>query len=197
MQLRKYVSPLARIKMLLLALALVLTLAAIGCGSSEAATTSDVGVADEEGVRLITNPEAVYTIDDLVAVGFKKSRQFGPETVPGSLDIWYGFFSQRDIEVRFYESHAAALDMGVEPAEVIIARTVGQRDPLIPVVNLYPAYAVAGNTVMLTGAGSKIGTLPSSTQRSLSFSTMWLTYLTRGSTILWVPLRWIPKDLLM
>ena len=71
------------------------------------------------------------------------------ETVPGATDIWYGFFDSRDIEGRFYESHTAALDQGVELAEVVIGKKAGQRDYLIPVVTLYPAYAVVGNTVML------------------------------------------------
>ncbi|MBT4124781.1 MAG: hypothetical protein HOJ22_03440 [Chloroflexi bacterium] len=134
----------------LVMLGLTLLLAVVAaCGASEAPAVEDAGSVDEEGLRLTTRPEANYSIDDLVAVGFKKNRQFGPETVPGSLDVWYGFFAQRDIEVRFYESHADAIEFGVEPAELIIARTAGQRDPLIPVVNLYPAYAVVGNTVML------------------------------------------------
>jgi hypothetical protein len=118
-------------------------------GSSDELAESDNGSVDEKGVRLTTRAESFYSISDLEAVGFKKSKQFTPQTVPGSTDIWYGFFSQRDIEVRFYTSHADALGMGAEAAEVIIARTAGQRDYLIPVVNLYPAYAVVGNTVML------------------------------------------------
>ena len=132
--------------------ALILMIA--GCSSSSSAPEISkdgvvIGVPDEEGVRLITNPASVYVIDDLETVGFKKNKQFDVDTVPGAIDIWYGFFQQQDIEVRFYESHAIALDKGVELAETVIARTAGQRDPLIPVVNLYPAYAVVGNTVML------------------------------------------------
>ena len=37
----------------------------------------------------------------------------------------------------------------MEPAEVVIGKKAGQRDYLIPVVNLYPAYAIVGNMVML------------------------------------------------
>ena len=123
--------------------------AVLACGTPDEPVASEGVSVDEEGVRLVTRPEASYTIDDLTAVGFKKNRQFGAETVPGAIDIWYGFFNQRDIEVRFYGSHADAIAVGTEPAEVIIARTAGQRDPLIPVVNLYPAYAIVGNTIML------------------------------------------------
>ncbi|HIF72888.1 MAG TPA: hypothetical protein EYQ61_10085 [Dehalococcoidia bacterium] len=130
-------------------LAFALLTAMAGCGSSDDPQASEDAVLDEEGLRLTTKADAFYAIEDLKAVGFKTNRQFGVETVPGTTDIWYGFFQQRDIEVRFYESHEAAVEFGVEPAETIIARTAGQRDPLIPVVNLYPAYAVAGNTIML------------------------------------------------
>ena len=126
--------------------------AASSCGSSDDSVGSGqpaVGTPDEEGVRLITRPDASYSIDDLVAAGFKKSKQFELDTVPGATDIWYGFFQQKDIEVRFYESHSSALDMGVELADEVIGKTAGQRDYLIPVVNLYPAYAVVGNVIML------------------------------------------------
>jgi hypothetical protein len=137
--------------LLVVGLLLLLLAVSAACGTTD--TTNKVGesdgAVDEEGLRLTTRPEANYSIDDLTAVGYKKNKQFPAETVPGSMDVWYGFFSQRDNEVRFYGSHAAALEPGVEPAEVIIARTAGQRDYLIPVVNLYPAYAVVGNTVML------------------------------------------------
>ena len=119
-----------------------------GC-STERETLVDDKTIDEDGLRLITRPGATYTIDDLVAVGYKKNKQFEVDQVPGANDIWYGFFQQKDIEIRFYDSHAAALELGVELAEEVIAKKAGQRDFLIPVVNLYPAYAVVGNTVML------------------------------------------------
>ncbi len=132
--------------------ALLLSGAVAGCsaaGEPGAIGETEISTPDEEGVRLITRPNSVYTIDDLATVGFKKNKKFALDTLPGAIDAWYGFFQQKDIEVRFYETHDAALEMGVELAEVIIARTAGQRDPLIPVVNLYPAYAVVGNTIML------------------------------------------------
>jgi hypothetical protein len=128
---------------------LLLVSGVVACGGGGSSSSSEGDAVDEDGVRLTTRSEASYKIDDLVSVGFKKNRQFPTDTVPGTTDIWYGFFSQRDIEVRFYDSHADAIAMGTGPAETIIARTAGQRDPLIPVVNLYPAYAIVGNMVML------------------------------------------------
>ena len=131
-----------------LAVVLVTAMTACGSGSSDDTVASEGAVLDEEGLRLTTKVDSFYTIEDLEAVGFKKNRQFGVETVPGTTDIWYGFFQQRDIEVRFYESHQSAVELGVEPAELHSPHSRAER-PLIPVVNLYPAYAVAGNTVML------------------------------------------------
>ena len=119
------------------------------CGSSEQIDGLTTNAVDDEGLRLITNSDGFYVIGDLEAVGYKKNKRFDVDTVPGAIDIWYGFFQKRDIEVRFYKSHEDAIEFGVDLAEAVIARTAGQRDPLIPVVNLYPAYAVVGNMVML------------------------------------------------
>ena len=126
------------------------------CGSDSPASSGDdveiragggqAGLLED---RLITKTSEIYTMDDLVAIGFKKSKQFSTETLPAATDVWYGFFNQRDIEVRVYESHEDALEFGVEPAEIAIGKEAGQRDYLIPVVNLYPAFAVVGNMVML------------------------------------------------
>ena len=72
-------------------------LLSFGC-SSEQEPSVDGESVDEEGLRLITRPGALYTIDDLVAVGYKKNKQFEVDLVPGANDIWYGFFQQKDIE---------------------------------------------------------------------------------------------------
>ena len=129
----------------------------VACGSSDSPSAPDGSIAapDAEvvssltGTRLISNPTGSYSMDDLVTVGFKKSKQFETDTLPRAIDAWYGFFNQKDIEVRVYENHQDALDFGVEPAEAAIAKEPGQTDYLIPVVNRYPAYVVFGNLVML------------------------------------------------
>ncbi len=138
------------------AVLMAVLIAFAACGSDSPASTGDEPQIRDAGGRgglledrLITNASKNYTMDDLVAAGYKKSKQFSTETLPRATDIWYGFFNQRDIEVRVYESHEDALEFGVEPAEIAIGKEAGQRDYLIPVVNLYPAFAVVGNMVML------------------------------------------------
>ena len=130
---------------------------AIACGSgSESA--DDVSEGEGDGGffedRLIANPDATYTVDDLVSVGYKKSRQIDTEALPNAQDAFFGFFNQLDIEVWVYQSHQEALDFGVDAAEEIFAT---KRAPTVGIsvlpterfVNKYGAYVVFGNLVML------------------------------------------------
>ncbi len=135
----------------------LLLVLAIACGSGDE-NAEDVSDGEESAGffedRLIANTDATYTVDDLVSVGYKKSRQIDTESLPNAQDAFFGFFNQRDIEVWVYESHQAALDFGVDPAEAIFetkrAPTVGISVlPTERFVNKYGAYAVVGNLVML------------------------------------------------
>ncbi len=149
-----------RYRTVLIALTAIATALAITACASEGKPTPsgpDVGAPaptttpQTEGIPVsaVVRPDRIYSMDDLVAAGYKKSKQFDVETLPEAQDVWYGFFNQKDIEVRVYESHVDALAFGVDPAEEAIGHKAGQRDYLIPVVNLYPAYMVVGNLVML------------------------------------------------
>jgi hypothetical protein len=149
-------SPQSRPLLALLIVAILMGIV-VACGSSDSPSASGDLAANSDAEtgssltadRLISNPSGNYSMDELVTVGFKKSKQFETDTLPRAIDVWYGFFNQKDIEVRVYENHRDALDFGVEPAEAAIAKDPGQTDYLIPVVNRYPAYVVYGNLVML------------------------------------------------
>ena len=130
---------------------------AIACGSG-GGSADDVsggeGGASLFEDRLIANTDTTHTVDDLVSVGYKKSRQIDTETLPNAQDAWYGFFNQRDIEVWVFESHQDALDVGVDPAEAAISRRSRTPSDKLPLptekfVNAYAAFAVFGNLVML------------------------------------------------
>jgi hypothetical protein len=104
-------------------------------------------VANDRSV--VVHPDSVFEIQDLIEAGWKKNREFGTESLPHARIAVFGFFNQRDVEVWVYDSHRHALDHGVGPAETAIARKPGQTDYLIPAVNRFHAYAVAGNLVLL------------------------------------------------
>ena len=129
----------------------LLAVATASCGgdgnaSQPESSGSGTGVLED---RIIARQDAVFSMDDLVAQGYKKSREFETGTLNGASEAWYGFFNQRDIEIWVYSSHAEAVSAGIPLAESVIEKKAGQTDFLIPVVNRYPAFAVAGNIVML------------------------------------------------
>jgi hypothetical protein len=125
-----------------------------GDAAAPAAEETDDALAE---VSRILNPDKTLTFDDYVAAGWKKSKQYDTETVPGATDIWYGFFNSKDIEVRFYDSHEVAKTSGFENAAEAIDQSFregGQfgssnRGAGSSAVTKYKAFAVVGNTVML------------------------------------------------
>ena len=122
--------------------------------NSEASSESPSELLDQiEGKWLITQTDRHYSVEDFLAIGWKKSKQLEVETLPKSIDAWYGFYMQKDIELRFYDSHEAALTHGVPPAQETIKKDAGVRIGAATVwtvnIALYGAYAVAGNVVMM------------------------------------------------
>ena len=95
-----------RLFLLVIVLAIVaLSIACVSGSDSEGTNTGAIGADNDFAeVSRILLPGKLFTLDDYVAAGWKKSKQYDPETIPQSTDIWYGFFNAKDIEVRFYES---------------------------------------------------------------------------------------------
>lgn len=154
---------LRRLALLVLPVALM-ALVAVACGSdSDGAPAASSGDTDEAlaSVSATLYVDRSFTFDDFVAAGWKKSKQFPTDTVPGSTDIWYGFFDQKDIEVRFYNSYADASTLGLESASGAIDqrfREGGQigasnRGAGSSGVTKYKAFAVVGDTVILCELG--------------------------------------------
>ena len=121
---------------------------------SDAPVESSSELQDQiEGKWLITQPDRIYSVEDFLAIGWKKSKQLETEALPNSIDAWYGFYMQKDIELRFYDSHEAAIEHGVPPAQETIKKDAGARIGAATVwtvnIALYGAYAVAENVVMM------------------------------------------------
>ena len=118
----------------------------IACGSKET-------ISDEAASILLSDRD--FTPDSFVTAGWKKSKQYDTATVPESSEIWYGFFNQKDIEIRFYETHKAAVEFGVPAAtssiEGAVKRSKGGKllDFSGGSFTGYADYLVAGNAVLL------------------------------------------------
>ena len=96
-----------------LLLALVLIAGAAACGS-------DAGSAAAQ--TQVTPSDRVYSVDDFLAVGFKKSKQYDVEGLPDAVDARFGFWGpnaadRKDYELRFYASHEDAVASGTALAE--------------------------------------------------------------------------------
>ena len=139
----------------LLILLLLAGAALTACGSGDAVgqpgAVSDDGTGELEPVPIL-KPDSAYSVDDLVAAGWKKSKELSAETLPGAQSAWYGFYQQRDVEVRIYASHAAAIEQGSGPADDATGR--GKPAPfavggISATRTSYGAYAIVGNLVLL------------------------------------------------
>ena len=126
-------------------------LIACGCQNS----TSEAPSAKEGGTSSILLSDRNFTPDSFIQAGWKKSKQYDTATVPESTEIWYGFFNQKDIEIRFYETHEAAVELGIPAATSSIEGAV-KRSKVGKLLDFsggsftgYADYLVVGNTVLL------------------------------------------------
>ena len=129
------------------------TLLIASCGAED--TSGNELDTNGEVPPLITRTDQTFTPDSFAQAGWKKSKQYDTATVPQATEIWYGFFNQRDIEIRFYKSHEDALEFGIPAAESSIEGAVkrSQGGRLLDFsggsFSAYADYLVAGNAVLL------------------------------------------------
>lgn len=103
-------------------------LAAIACGTSGDSFINDAAEGDAPAsagnsasilANRILSPTGAYGLDDLLAAGFKKSKQYDVTDLPAAVEVYYGFFgldpyNRQEFEIRFYASHEDVLNIGVE-----------------------------------------------------------------------------------
>ncbi len=102
------------------ALTLILCLT-ISCGSDTTGNGNDAPPPITESETRIFDRPDILSSDDLVELGLKASKQYDVETLPGGVEarllFWRVLNTPVEFEARFYESHAAAIDLGTAPAE--------------------------------------------------------------------------------
>ena len=156
----------------------VAVLAVIACGSDDG--SAEGGGA--EGFQRVTDVDTMFVVDDLGAIGFKHADSYGLNGLPGATAAINGFWriadnTPIDYEIRFYESHSDAVNLGTALAEegsgpdaalneedatykegvkdrrMIVGSGVGggARSGIGP---RYGGYAIYGNIVMLCGGAA-------------------------------------------
>ena len=137
----------------------IVVAAAFACGGdmSEDDAVSVVEPADETALTAIgdrpeisawTRPNREFTYDEFIEAGWKQHQIYDVETLPNALEARYGFFNRRDVEVRRYASHEAAMTNGTASAEEALDRTVHDGSGFAS-RRVYGGYLVAGNLVMM------------------------------------------------
>ena len=130
---------------------LIFAIATCGSEGSSSSESSDESSATDA----IVLTDQFFSTDSFIAAGWKKSKEYDTATVPESIEIWYGFFQQKDIEIRFYASHEAAIEHGVPSAKESIEGAVkrSKGGELLDVsggsFTGYADFLVAGNAVLL------------------------------------------------
>ena len=151
----------------LLLLPMAVSFLVVACGSEEAPTPTQSPaeqpasaapaaakeVAEESGGAPIVRPDRTYTIDDVVAGGYKKSKEYPIDTLPNATAAWYGFFNQKDVEVWVYATHEEAVEFGTGPADEATGREWrqggGEKGAGTKAMFTYGAYMIVGNLVLL------------------------------------------------
>jgi hypothetical protein len=140
----------------ILAVLAAISISIVACSSSNGdESVPDSVVESEADAVKITLPDSVFTADDVAAMGWKKSKELSAETLPGASSAWYGFYQQRDVEVRVYGSQGEAISLGQDLADT----ATGRRKPNALSGELtnartstrtsYLSYAIVGNLILL------------------------------------------------
>lgn len=130
---------------------------ACGGDASEGGVTDTTEVIDETGINVIgdrpeisawTRPSREFGYEEFIEVGWKQHQIYEVDTLPNALEARYGFYNRRDVEIRRYPSHEAAMNDGTASAEEALDRTVHDGSGFAS-RRVYGGYLVAGNLVMM------------------------------------------------
>ena len=122
----------------------------LSCSSStESSIKNNTEEQGEISTSLIIESGKIYSIEDLIKIGWKKNKKLDNSSFQGTKGIWYGFFNRKDVEIWIYDSHSNAITYGKPYAEKSISKKPTNKDPTNPTEIRYYAYAVVGNILML------------------------------------------------
>lgn len=145
---------------LTLAMVVILAFAISACGTRDTsepntdddaapvAETDIVPIGDAPDLRAKTRPNTNFTYEQFIQAGWKQYQVYDTDTLPDAIAARYGFFKQRDVEIRQYPDHETALQSGTTSAEEALSRRVHDGSGFAS-RRVYGGYLVAGNLVML------------------------------------------------
>lgn len=149
------------------AFSFVMILLLVSCGGSEE-KSSGSDILSDEGLVIgrIINEESTHVLANYETAGLKKPRSIqadavdkktGSPVTPNATEIYVGFYKStmgpKDVEVRFYATHADAITDGQPPADKTIAAGHEAGGAVKGAGTFakssYGAYIISGNVVVL------------------------------------------------
>jgi hypothetical protein len=99
--------------------ALVLAIVLSACGNNSGDNSSDMDL-----IPKITASDRIFTQEEFLSTGLKKSKEYDVTELPDAEFAMYGFWKPDgtesvDYEIRFYPSHAAAINEGKKFADEV------------------------------------------------------------------------------
>ena len=93
--------------------AIVFAVLAVSCGTDEVKVAS---------IPRIFDPGETVTYADLLAIGFKKAKEYDVEGLTGANSAYFGFwgldpYNRQDYELRFFSPHSDAVELGTALAD--------------------------------------------------------------------------------
>ncbi len=106
-------------------------------------------------------PNSVLSVGDIEDAGWKKSKQLDGDGLQGTTGVWYGFYTQKDIELWIYTTPADARRMGAPAAQAILdeSRGVDVLNSIRGGTSVYSAYGIIGNVVLFCEETESCNTL--------------------------------------
>ncbi len=96
-----------------------LLVALVACGTSDDAPAA---FGQSAPARNITPSDQLFAIDNFNGTGFKVAKEYDVEGLTGATGAWFGFWTPegsdaKEFEIRFYASHADAVQFGTPFAD--------------------------------------------------------------------------------
>jgi hypothetical protein len=96
----------------------ILTVVILGCSSEE--NNEEIPI-----IAKVTDSDQILSIENFKQVGFKKSKKYKVDELPGATSAYYGFIKNKldpddqkiDYEIRFYANHSDAKEIGAKYAD--------------------------------------------------------------------------------
>ena len=104
----------------ILAAAAIALLSFLACGAEGGA--AEDAARPEQTFRRVTPSDRLFSLDDLSPTGFKVAKEYDVDGLTAATGAWFGFWRPsglpaKEYEIRFYASHADAVEHGTPFAE--------------------------------------------------------------------------------